>query len=155
MKEYFIIRLLPEPIPQTKINKTLTGSGFQKIDAMQPRQNSINFGGKVIALPIMIPTLQRNFPTMQNLQKLELMDKIQRELADLQNSQTSVLKKVSQIAAHNITLGVPLLDEKLPELQDEVDSSLIVIKELSEAFAAHREKFFTDNKLASTVDPTA
>ena len=92
---------------------------------------------------------------MQNLQKLELMDKIQRELDDLQNSQTSVLKKVSQIAAHNITLGVPLLDEKLPELQDEVDSSLIVIKELSEAFAAHREKFFTDNKLASTVDPTA
>jgi hypothetical protein len=92
---------------------------------------------------------------MQNLQKLELMDKIQRELEDLQNSQMSVLKKVSQIAAHNITLGVPLLDEKLPELQDEVDSSLIVIKGLSEAFAAHRDKFFTDNKLAASVDPTA
>ena len=92
---------------------------------------------------------------MQNLQKLELMDKIQRELEDLQNSQTSVLKKVTQIAAHNITLGVPLLDEKLPELQDEVDSSLTVIKELSEAFAAYRDKFFTDNKLANAVDPTA
>jgi len=92
---------------------------------------------------------------MQNLQKLELMDKIQRELEDLQNSQTSVLKKVSQIAAHNITLGVPLLDEKLPELQDEVDSSLIAIKGLSEAFAAYRDKFFTDNKLATAVDPTA
>jgi hypothetical protein len=83
------------------------------------------------------------------------MDKIQRELEDLQNSQTSVLKKVTQIAAHNITLGVPLLDEKLPELQDEVDSSLIVIKQLSEAFAAHRDKFYTDNKLAGAVDPTA
>jgi len=92
---------------------------------------------------------------MQNLQKLELMDKIQRELEDLQNSQMSVLKKVSQIAAHNITLGVPLLDKKLPELQDEVESSLIVIKGLSEAFAAHRDKFFTDNKLAASVDPTA
>jgi hypothetical protein len=92
---------------------------------------------------------------MQNVQKLELMDKIQRELEDLQNSQTSVLKKVTQISAHNITLGVPLLDEKLPELQEEVDSSLNIIKELSEAFAAHRDKFFTDNKLAGTVDPTA
>lgn len=92
---------------------------------------------------------------MQNLQKLELMDKVQRELEDLQNSQTAVLKKVSQIAADNITLGVGFLDEKLPEIQDEVDSSLTVIKELSEAFASHREKFFTDNKLAAEVDPTA
>lgn len=92
---------------------------------------------------------------MQNLQKLELMDKIQRELEDLQNSQTSVLKKVSQIAADNITLGVGFLDEKLSDIQDEVDSSLTVIKELSEEFAAHREKFFTDNKLADAVDPTA
>lgn len=92
---------------------------------------------------------------MQNLQKLELMDKIQRELEDLQNSQTSVLKKVSQIAADNIMLGVDFLDDKLPEIQDEVDSSLTVIKELSEAFAAHREKFFTENKLAAEVDPTA
>ena len=92
---------------------------------------------------------------MENLKKLELMDKIQRELEDLRNSQTSLLKKVSQIAAHNITLGVGLLDEKLPDLEDKVDSSLTVITELSEAFAAHREKFFTDNKLAALLDPTA
>ena len=92
---------------------------------------------------------------MEKLQQLELMDKIQRELADLRNSQTSVLKKVSQIAAHNITLGVGLLDEKLPELQDEVDSSLNVVTQLVEAFAAYRDKFFTDNKLAAAIDPTA
>ncbi|HTI11013.1 MAG TPA: hypothetical protein VL832_20725 [Puia sp.] len=83
------------------------------------------------------------------------MDKIQRELEDLKNSQISVLKKVSQISAHNITLGVGLLDEKLPELQDEIDSSLLVVTELSEAFAAHRDKFFKDNRLAAAVDPTA
>ncbi len=92
---------------------------------------------------------------MDKLQKLELMDKIQRELDDLQNSQTSVLKKVSQIAAHNMNLGVALLDQKLPELQDGVESSLAVVTELSEAFAIHRTKFFTDNKLAALVDPTA
>lgn len=92
---------------------------------------------------------------MDKMQKLELMDKIQRELEDLQNSQTSILKKISQIAADNITLGAALLDEKLPELQDEVDTSLNGIKELSEAFAAHRDKFFADNNLAAQVDPTA
>jgi ElaB/YqjD/DUF883 family membrane-anchored ribosome-binding protein len=112
------------------------------------------FDGKVFALDAMIPTL-KGMPNMQNLQKLELMDKIQRELEDLHNSQTSVLKKVSQIAADNITLGLALIDEKLPELQDEVDTSLTVIKDLSEAFAAHRDKFFTDNNLAAEVDPTA
>jgi len=92
---------------------------------------------------------------MDKLQQLELMDKIQRELEDLRNSQTSVLKKVSQISAHNITLGVKLLDQKLPELQYGVESSLTIATELSEAFAAHRTKFFTDNKLAAAVDPTA
>jgi hypothetical protein len=36
---------------------------------------------------------------MEKLQKLELMDKILRELEDLKSSQTAVLKKVSQIEA--------------------------------------------------------
>jgi hypothetical protein len=92
---------------------------------------------------------------MEKLQQLELMDKIQRELEDLQHSQTSVLKKVSQIAAHNITLGAAILEEKLPELEDEVNASLKVVTELAEAFTAHRNKFYVDNKLAALVDPTA
>jgi hypothetical protein len=49
---------------------------------------------------------------MDKRQQLDLMDKVQRELDDLNNSQTSVLKKLSQIAAHNITLGAALLDDK-------------------------------------------
>jgi hypothetical protein len=92
---------------------------------------------------------------MEKLQKLELMDKVRRELEDLEKSQTSVLKKLSQIAAHNITLGVDLLDEKLPDLQEKVDASLIITSELSEAFGAYRDKFYTENKLAGAVDPTA
>ena len=83
------------------------------------------------------------------------MDKVQRELDDLKNSQTSVLKKVSQIAAHNITLGVGLLDDKLPDLEEQVSSSLATTSELSEAFAEYRTKFFSDNNLAASVDPTA
>jgi hypothetical protein len=92
---------------------------------------------------------------MNNLQKLELIDKIQRELKDLEQSQTAVLKKVSQISAHNINLGAQLLDQKLPDLQDKIDGSVVTIGEISEAFGEYREKFFTDNKMDTQVDPTA
>ena len=83
------------------------------------------------------------------------MDKVRRELKDLEQSQTAVLKKISQIAAHNITLGAPLLDQKLPDLQNRIDETVVAITEISESFDGYREKFFTDNKLGSQLDPTA
>ena len=92
---------------------------------------------------------------MDKRQQLDLMDKVQRELDDLKNSQTSVLKKLSQIAAHNITLGVDLLDSKLPDLEEQVNATLTATSDLSEAFAEYRTKFFSDNNLAATADPTA
>ena len=91
---------------------------------------------------------------MNKLQQLELMDKILRELQDLENSQTSVLKKVSQIEAHNITLGEALLDEKLSSLHEEVNSSVVIATELLEVLRARREKFFSENERALQVDPT-
>ncbi len=92
---------------------------------------------------------------MEKLQKLELMDKILRELDDLKNSQTAVLKKLAQIEVDNITLGVGLLEKKLPDLHEEVDSSVTIVADLLEEFQAHREKFYVDNKLAALQDPTA
>ena len=92
---------------------------------------------------------------MEKLQKLELMDKILRELEDLKNSQTSVLKKLAQIEVDNINLGVALLDKKLPDIHEEVDSSVQIVTALQEEFQEYREKFFSDNKLASQIDPTA
>jgi len=83
------------------------------------------------------------------------MDKILRELEDLKNSQTSILKKLSQIEADNINLGVGLLDKKLPDIHEEVDGSITIITDLIEEFKDHRNKFYTDNKLDSLEDPTA
>lgn len=82
------------------------------------------------------------------------MDKVQRELKDLEQSQIAVLKKVSQIAAHNLTLGAQMLDQRLPDVQGNIDSSVQTITEILEAFHEYRETFFTDNKLLSQVDPT-
>jgi hypothetical protein len=92
---------------------------------------------------------------MDKLQKLELMDKVVRELEDLKNSQVSILKKLSQIEADNITLNVSLLEKKLPDLHEEIDSSVEIVNHLLEELQVHREKYFVDNKLAATLDPTA
>jgi septation ring formation regulator EzrA len=92
---------------------------------------------------------------MDKLQKLELMDKVVRELEDLKNSQVSILKKLSQIEADNITLNVSLLENKLPDLHEEIESSVEIVNHLLEELQVHREKYFVDNKLAATLDPTA
>ena len=91
---------------------------------------------------------------MEKLQQLTLMDKIIRELEDLKNSQTAVLKKVTQIEADNITHSFKLLDQHLPDLHEEVNSSVETITELQTAFEAEREEFFTKNNLAAQLDPT-
>ena len=91
---------------------------------------------------------------MEKIEHLKLMDKILRELEDLQSSQTAVLKKVSQIEAHNITLGVQSLQDKLPDLHEQINSSVDIVSSIAEAFAIERENFFVQNKMASVLDPT-
>lgn len=91
---------------------------------------------------------------MDKVEHLKLMDKVLRELEDLQSSQTTVLKKVSQVEAHNINLGVESLQDKLPDLHTQISSSVAIITELTEAFSAERERYFVDNKMASLLDPT-
>lgn len=90
---------------------------------------------------------------MEKMQQLNLMDKILRELEDLNNSQTSVLKKIAQIEADNINLGVPLLEERLPDLHGEVDSGIEIVSALLAEFQEHRDKFYESNNLASQESP--
>jgi hypothetical protein len=92
---------------------------------------------------------------MDKLQHLELIDKVQRELKDLEQSQTAVLKKISQIAATNITLNVDVLNMKLPDLEDKIENNVIAVKDLSDDFDVYRQKYFADNKMAAQLDPTA
>jgi len=78
--------------------------------------------------------------------QLALMDKIIRELDDLKNSQTSVLKKISQIEADNINLGVDLLNESLPGIHEEVDDAVEKVTALIEVFKEHRDNYEEKNK---------
>lgn len=84
---------------------------------------------------------------MDKLEKFEMMDKILREFEDLRNSQIFVLKKISKIEAGNINLGVGLLEKKLPEMWQNVDSNLNLVSALEEEFQTYRDKFYTDTNI--------
>ena len=84
---------------------------------------------------------------MENIEKKAMMDKIIRELEDLTNSQTSVLKKIGQLEAENINLSNSVLAEGLPEIYEHADQALTEITTLQTEFSEARDKFVTDNKL--------
>jgi hypothetical protein len=90
---------------------------------------------------------------MKPREQLNLMDKIIRELDDLKNSQTSVLKKISQIEADNINLNVDLLSDQLPGIHEEVDNALERSSALLDQFTEHRNKFEHDNQ-SSLTEPS-
>jgi len=79
--------------------------------------------------------------------QLNSMDKIMRELDDLKNSQTSVLKKISQIEADNINLGMKVLEDQLPEIHEEVDDAVEKITELLDKFTEERNEFAKDHPI--------
>jgi len=83
---------------------------------------------------------------MDPRQQLALMDKIIRELDDLKNSQTSVLKKLAQIEAENINLDVGILSDGLPDVHEEVDHAIQKVTEIQEQFREYRDKYESENQ---------
>ena len=88
---------------------------------------------------------------MEKIEKMHMMDKILRELEDITNSQTSLLKKIAQLEADNINLGNSLLDKKLPDIHGKIDEALIEVTALNTEFEAVRNKFVDDNKLSEVL----
>lgn len=84
---------------------------------------------------------------MDKREKLNSMEKMIRELDDIVNSQTSLLKKISQLEAENINLGIGLLEKKLPEIHSNADETLNTAHKLVEEFTEVKNKFIKDNKL--------
>lgn len=84
---------------------------------------------------------------MDTIEKMHMMDKMLRELLDITNSQTSLLKKISQLEADNINLGNTLLDKKLPDIHEKVDQALTEVSAVNSEFTQLRNKYVDDNKL--------
>jgi hypothetical protein len=93
---------------------------------------------------------------MEKIEKLRMMDKMLRELEDISNSQTSLLKKITQLEADNINLGNRILEKKLPDIHSKVDEGLTEVTGLQTVFTEERTKFVKDNKLDEVLpDSTA
>ncbi len=84
---------------------------------------------------------------MEKIEKMHIMDKMLRELEDITNSQTSLLKKIAQLEADNINLGNSLLYKRLPDIHEKIDAALMEVTAVNSEFAAVREKFVSDNRL--------
>jgi ElaB/YqjD/DUF883 family membrane-anchored ribosome-binding protein len=84
---------------------------------------------------------------MDKVEKKNMMEKMIRELEDISNSQTSLLKKVTQLEADNINLGNSLLDKRLPDIHEKVDAGVTEVNAVMEEFTAATQKFIADNKL--------
>lgn len=91
---------------------------------------------------------------MDKREKLTAMEKMGRELDDVVNTQTSLLKKIAQIEAENINLGNGLLEKQLPEIMSNTDDTLELATELVNQFKQATEKFIVDNKLSEVIAET-
>ncbi len=92
---------------------------------------------------------------MDKMEKLNAMNKILRELEDVSNSSTALLKKVAQIEAENINLGIKLLEEKIPDVFEHMDGVLTETAALVSEFTVLRDTFVTENKLDEAIEVEA
>jgi hypothetical protein len=84
---------------------------------------------------------------MDTLKKFELMEKIVRELEDLQHSQQAIIQKIGKIEVDNIELGDSKLDKDLPEMHQRVADNLDTIVGILEYFAEKTQNFGNKNNV--------
>ena len=84
---------------------------------------------------------------METLKKFELMEKIVRELEDLQHSQQAIIQKIGKIEVDNIELGDKKLEQDLPDMHQRVADNLDSIAVILDYFATKTEKFGNKNNV--------
>lgn len=92
---------------------------------------------------------------MNTLAKFELMEKIERELTDLKNSQTAVLQKIAKIEIDNMELGNKTLDAKLPDMHQNAADVIDIINNIFESFEETKDKFENKNDIAGLKEQEA
>lgn len=92
---------------------------------------------------------------METLKKFELMEKIVRELVDLQHSQQAIIQKLGKIEIDNIELGDQKLDKDLPDMHQRVAENLDTIGEILAYFADKTENFKNKNNVDALKEQQA
>lgn len=84
---------------------------------------------------------------MDTLKKFELMEKIVRELEDLQHSQQAIIQKIGKIEVDNIELADQRLEKDLPDMHQRVADNLDTIVGILEYFADKTQNFGNKNNV--------
>lgn len=92
---------------------------------------------------------------METLKKFELMEKIVRELEDLQHSQQAIIQKIGKIEVDNIELGDKKLEQDLPDMHQRVADNLDSIVNILDYFASKTEKFGNKNNVDNLKEQAA
>jgi ElaB/YqjD/DUF883 family membrane-anchored ribosome-binding protein len=92
---------------------------------------------------------------MDTLKKFELMEKIVRELEDLQHSQQAVIQKMGKIEVDNIELGDKKLDKDLPDMHQRVADNLDSIRDILAYFADKTQNFGNKNNVDALKEQQA
>lgn len=92
---------------------------------------------------------------MDTLKKFELMEKIVRELGDLQHSQQAIIQKIGKIEVDNIELGDKRLEKDLPDMHQRVSENLDTIVGILEYFADKTQNFGNKNNVDALKEQQA
>ena len=92
---------------------------------------------------------------MNTLKKFELMEKIVRELEDLQHSQQAIIQKLGKIEVDNIELGDKKLDKDLPDMHQRVADNLDTIIDILTYFGDKTENFGSKNNVDALKEQLA
>lgn len=92
---------------------------------------------------------------MDTLKKFELMEKIVRELEDLQHSQQAIIQKIGKIEVDNIELGDKKLDKDLPDMHQRVADNLDSIVDILGYFADKTQNFGNKNNVDALKEQEA
>lgn len=83
---------------------------------------------------------------MDKLQKFELMNKIVRELEDLQNSQTALIAKIGKIEVDNMNgLNDAYLEQNLGTMHEKIAENVDSITEIFAHFETQRDEYAEKN----------
>ena len=83
---------------------------------------------------------------MDKAQKFELMNKVVRELEDLQNSQTALINKISQIEVDNMNgLNDSKLEKNLSDMHSKIAENVDSINDIFSYFESKRDAYGEKN----------
>lgn len=86
---------------------------------------------------------------MDKAQKFELMNKIVRELEDLQNSQTALITKIGQIEVDNMNgLNDSYLEKNLGDMHSKIAENVDAVTEIFAHFERQRDDYAEKNASA-------